>query len=75
MALTEEDRRRLPVSPVPEFLSDAPFSNLVSERCALLMDCACVSGWSCTHEPMQERSMSKESWGFHTASGRVSNSC
>ena len=31
---------------VCEFLSDAPFSNLVSERCALPTNCACVSGWS-----------------------------
>ena len=29
-----------------EFLSDAPFLNLVSERCTLLSNCACVSGWS-----------------------------
>ena len=27
-----------------EFLSDAPFSNLVSARCALLSNCACVVG-------------------------------
>ena len=33
---------------VCEFLSDAPFSNLVSGRCALPTNCACVSGWSCT---------------------------
>ena len=33
------------------YLSDAPFSNLVSERHALLTNCAYVSGWSCTHEP------------------------
>ena len=33
---------------VYEFLSDAPFSNLVSERCALPTNCACASGWSCT---------------------------
>ena len=44
-------------STVGEFLSHAPFSNLVSARCALLTNYACVSGWSCTHEPtMHNRS-------------------
>ena len=48
---------------VREFLSDAPFSNSVSERCALLLNSACVSGWSCTHELVSEpdpRTIEKE---------------
>ena len=32
------------LTPGREFLSDAPFSNLVSARCALLSNCACVVG-------------------------------
>ena len=38
-------------SPGCEFQSHAPFSNLVSALKFMQMNCACVNGWSCTHEP------------------------
>ena len=46
-------------------LSDTPISNLVFARHDFLTNCACVSWWSCTHEPTcngeQENGLSKMS--------------
>ena len=52
-----------------EFLSDAPFSNLVSERCALQMNCKCMSGWSCTHEPTQQSQWAKMGLSYSIRQG------
>ena len=54
------------LTPIREFLSDAPFSNLVSERCALPTNCACASGY----ELKQKCQRSKVAWRHWRNAGR-----